>query len=143
VRILAVRFLARRPETEAKTAVLGAIEDPVPEVQTAALAALSPLQATDAIRVVTELLGGDTDWPVRVRAAATLGRLGRGSADPRAIAALSAVATTDSFALVRDAAVQALFQVDEARARGVLSEIAANDPEPRVRQRARTLLDRR
>jgi hypothetical protein len=55
-------------------------------------------------------------------------------------AELTRAATSDSYALVREAAVRALFAVDPAAARPVLERVEKTDAEPRVRNAAWQLL---
>jgi HEAT repeat protein len=94
------------------------------------------------VPAVIGLLDSAGDWPVRVRAAQTLGVLAAGSRDAKASSALARAATRDSFALVREAAARALALVDRDSARAVLQRIAAGDVEPRVRRAAESLLQR-
>lgn len=141
-RTLAVQFLASRKEPPAHEAVLAALEDPDPSVKRAALAAVGASRDPRAIGVVTELLQPDVDWPLRVRATEALGEVAAGSANQTAFRALEATAITDSYALVREAAVRALHRVDPSHARTTLERVVANDPEPKVRNVAKGLLQK-
>ncbi len=86
-------------------------------------------------------------WPLRVRAAEALGRMGHAGgpggnpgAGSAVVETLSTAARSDPFALVREAAARALGSVDAAAARPVLEALAKNDAEPRVRETAGELL---
>ncbi len=141
VRARSVQFLATRPEPAAKRAVVGALADSDERVLRAALAAVSTTQGLEAVAAVAALLTSKRGWPVRVRAAETLGRLATDSTHPKAVLALSKAARQDDYALVREAAVRALARVDPKAARKVLAEVVDSDSEPRVRKAAKALLD--
>jgi HEAT repeat protein len=142
VRTRVVELLARRPEPEAQAAVVDALSDPEDGVRRAALAAIGPVRSAKLVGAVGKLVKESPSWPLRVRAADALGRLGAGGADGRAaiVETLSAAARGDGYALVREAAVRALVQSDKAAAKAVLEELAQKDPEPRVREAAAELL---
>jgi tetratricopeptide (TPR) repeat protein/HEAT repeat protein len=141
VRLSALRFLAHRAETPAKSAVAAALKDELTSVRRAALAALDA-DTPEAKGAVVALLKEEPDWALRANAVETLGRVAQGSRDPEVVAALSASATKDTFAIVREAALPALVAVDPARARRVLEGVHDSDPEPRVKARAQALLER-
>ena len=143
VRTRAVELLARRPEAEAQAAVIDALSDPEESVRRTALSAIGPVQHAPTIAAVARVLQTSPSWPLRVRASEALGRLGAGGADPSVVDTLAAAARTDDYALVREAAARALAPIDRARARPILEELAAKDPEPRVRQTATELLTAR
>jgi tetratricopeptide (TPR) repeat protein/HEAT repeat protein len=140
VRTRAVELLARRPDPIAQAAVIDALSDPDEGVRRTALSAIGSVKHAPTIAAVAKLLQTSTSWPLRVRASEALGRLGRGGADPGVVDALAAAARTDDYALVREAAARALAPLDRARAKPVLEDLAAKDPEPRVRQTATELL---
>ncbi len=145
VRTRAVELSARRPEPEAQAAVIDALSDPEESVRRAALSSLGPVKHAATVNAVAKLVKEAPSWPLRVRAAEALGRLGLSSsatAESKAmiLATLSAAAKEDSYALVREAAVRALAPVDKAAAKAVLQEIAAKDVEVRVRETAKELL---
>lgn len=142
VRADAAAFLARRPEPEARRALVAAVHDSDPDVQRSALSGLSSADAALAAPEVLSLLERDTAWPVRLRAVETLGALGgvQGKAAADVARALVRVAQNDAFALVREAALRSLSQVAPAAARPVLARSTTADPEPRVRQTAATML---
>lgn len=141
VRTRAVELCARRSEPEAQAAVVDALGDPEDSVRRAALAALGPVQSERLVTAVSKLVKEAPTWPLRVRAAEALGRLGRGG-ESRAliVETLSLAARGDSYALVREAAARALWPVDQGAARPVLEELARKDAEPRVRETAAELL---
>jgi tetratricopeptide (TPR) repeat protein len=140
VRSRAVGLLATRAEPAARTTVLDSLSDPDERVQASALAAVAKSRAPGSVEAVARLLGANGPWPIRVRAAETLGVLAAGSGDAGAVQALSAAVRTDEYALVREAAIKALVAVDRRAARPVLERAADNDSEPRVRLTARSLL---
>jgi tetratricopeptide (TPR) repeat protein len=137
VRTRAIQWLATRGEPAAQKAVIDALDDDDPGVRRAALSAVEQTRPAGAVAAVTSLLGASQDWTARVRAAEALGKLAAGSKDKAAVAALSKAALTDDTALVREAAVVALYAVDADAAKVVGAKVAASDPEPRVRARAK------
>jgi HEAT repeat protein len=142
IRQLSLRLLGTRPDAAARKRVILALEDRDEQVQRTALSGLSTLAAPhrpEAIDAIVALLVGRSDWPVRVRAAEALGELGRGSRNPKAVAALKQASQRDGYALVREASLRALLLVDESAARPVLKHAADKDSEPRVRELARAL----
>ncbi|MEJ7728510.1 MAG: HEAT repeat domain-containing protein [Polyangiaceae bacterium] len=138
----APEVLARRREPEAQAAVIDALADPEDEVRRAVRAGSQPSETT--VDAVAKLLATSTSWPLRVRAAEALGRLGRaaggGPATKRAVDTLAKAARGDAYALVREAAVRALAPLDPTAAAPVLQALAASDPEPRLRAVAKELL---
>jgi hypothetical protein len=68
-----------------------------------------------------------------------MGRLGAAGAGPDAGRRLSEAATRDAYALVRQAALEALASFDASAARALGTRMAASDPEPRVREAARAI----
>jgi HEAT repeat protein len=141
VRTRAVELLARRAEPEAQAAVIDALGDPEESVKRAALAAVGPVKSERLIAAVGKLVKESPSWPLRVRAAEALGRLGAGGAGSAAIIeTLSAAACNDDYALVREAAARALAASDKASAKTVLEQIQSKDAEPRVREAAGELL---
>jgi cellulose synthase operon protein C len=141
VRLSALRFLAHRTEAPAKAAVVAALKDELTSVRRAALAALDASNP-EAKAAVVALLKSEADWALRANAVETLGRVAENSRDPEVVLALSASATKDAFAIVREAALPALVAVDPAEARRVLEGVHDSDPEPRVKARAQALLER-
>jgi len=141
VRVFALRFLGRRAEALAQRAVSGALKDEQSSVRRAALAAITD-SSLESKRLVIELLKSEADWALRESAAETLGRIGAGSQDAEVFAALGQSAKDDSFAIVREAALEALVRVDAVRAERALKLSHDSDPEPRVKSRAQALLDR-
>ncbi len=143
VRQRAVELCARRPEAEAQAAVVDALGDPDETVRRAALAALGRVKHPPTIAAVAALVRQSASWPLRVRAAEALGRLGAGGPPAGMIEALAEAARGDAFALVREAAARAIAALDPKGAEALLRELAANDPEPRVRSVATELIQGR
>jgi len=141
VRLFALRFLGHRAEPAAKAAVAAALTDELGSVRRAALATLTASDPRAATAVIA-LLAVEPDWALRALAAETLGRVAAGSSSPQVVAALSQCASKDPFALVREAALEALVLVDPTAAKRVLQVSHDSDPEPRVKARAQALLQR-
>jgi len=139
VRTRAIQLLATRKEPAASKAVLDSLDDPDDGVQRAALAAIASARPSGGVEAVTHLLATAKDWAARVRAAETLGTLAAGSHDKKGAEALEGAATRDDTALVREAALRALAKVDPEAAQRVATKMAGSDPEPRVRETAKTL----
>jgi HEAT repeat protein len=116
---------------------MGALDDPDDGVQRSALDAVARRRPNGATDAVIALLEQEKSWPIRVRAAETLGDVSAGSRNKRAFAALVAAAKNDPYALVREAAVKALWKVDAVGAKATLGKIAEHDSEPRVRAAAK------
>jgi predicted Zn-dependent protease len=138
VRITAVEFLGARPEPQARAALASALRDRDPAVRRVALGAIPRGDAALA-SAVAALLGEEKDWALRVTAAEVLGA-GGGTASADVVEALTRAATSDEYALVREAAVRALHAVNPTAARPVLERLRETDPEPRVRDAAWQLM---
>jgi cellulose synthase operon protein C len=143
VRTRAVEFLGRRPEPEAQSAVIDAFADPEEAVRRAAISSVGQVKHPATAAAVAKIVKDSPSWPLRVRAAEALGRLGTGNPTPIVVETLARAAQRDPYALVREAAARALAPLDRAAARPVLQELAAKDPEPRVREAAAELLKAR
>lgn len=140
-RVLAVRLLGTRSEGVARSAVLAALEDREDSVRTAALEAVVAARPPGATEAVIKLLAPSENWPIRLRAARALAAVATAQSDrDKAATALTTAASKDSVALVREAAVKALFEVSKERARATLQQVAEKDAETRVRQTANKLL---
>ena len=141
VRLFALHFLGHRAEPAAEAAVGAALKDDQSAVRRAALATLDASDPQAAAAVIA-LLEVEPDWALRALAAETLGRVAAGTASAPAVTALSQRASKDAFALVREAALEALVLVDPTAAKRVLQVSHDNDPEPRVKAKAQALLQR-
>ena len=145
---MALRFLATREEPAARRTLVAALGDRDENVQRVALIALGKQAHPETIAAVLEKLDSDESWPMRVAAARTLAAYRPRT--PQAVAPLPAyrtavehlarVAQQDDYALVRQAALEALAQLSAADARPVLQRLASSDEEPRVREAAQRLL---
>jgi HEAT repeat protein len=138
VRTRAIQFLARRPEDLAQGAMVDALADPDEAVQRFAIGAVGAKANQPVVKQVVSLLQHGGSWSLRVRAAEALGRVGP-SAKAGAFAQLADVARTDIYALVREAAMRALAQIDPTAARPTLREITTRDAETRLRALAADL----
>ena len=141
VRLFALRFLGHRTEPAARAAAFAALKDDLGAVRRAALATLDASDPQAAAGVIA-LLEVEPDWALRALAAETLGRVAAGSSNAEATRALSQRASKDAFALVREAALEALVLVNPEAAKHVLQVSHDSDPEPRVKARAQALLQR-
>jgi tetratricopeptide (TPR) repeat protein/HEAT repeat protein len=141
VRAQAIALLARRAEPEAQEAVVAALDDPDEAVRRAALSAVGTVAAPATVRAIARVSRDAPSWSSRVRAVEALGRLGRRGASPLIVEALAASARRDPYALVREAAMRALAPLDASASRAVFAELERRDPEPRIRQAARELLE--
>ncbi len=147
IRARALVLVAHAPSDEAAQAVVGGLEDGNEAVQRVALAAVATPRADGsavpasarAVAAVGKLLATHESWAMRVLAAQAMGRLGHAGAGPDAVARLTDAATKDSYALVRQAALEALATFDASAARTLAARVAAGDPEPRVRDAARAI----
>lgn len=140
VRTRAVELLARRPEKEAQSAIVDALSDPEESVRRAVLSAIGNVKDTDTLAAVAKVGREAQSWPLRVRAAEALGRLGNGADSKMAAETLATMAKLDDYALVREPALRSLVALDKAAAEPVLLELAEKDPEPRIRAIAGELL---
>jgi tetratricopeptide (TPR) repeat protein len=136
IRAGALAFLGSRQEPVARDAVVNALGDADPSVRRAALAVARTTDPAVASAVAARLTR-EEDWALRVAAAEALARA-PGVAS--GVSELTRAATTDGYALVREAAVRALFAVDPRAAKPVLERIEQTDAEPRVRNAAWQLL---
>ena len=149
IRTKALVLVARSSSEAAMAAIVAGLEDASEAVQRVALSALggarpgaagAPAGAAGerAAGATAKILATHDNWAMRVLAARALGRLGAGgcaSASPP----LQEAATKDAYALVRQAALEALASFDAASAGAVASRLAATDPEPRVRDTAKAI----
>lgn len=136
IRASALAFLGSRREPLARDAIVNALGDADPAVRRAALAAAPTTDPTVA-RAVAARLAAEDDWALRVAAAEALARA---PGSTNGTAELTRAATADTYALVREAALRALFSVNPGAARPVLERARQTDPEPRVRNDAWQLL---
>ena len=147
IRTKAVVLVARSSSEGAVEAIAAALEDPNEAVQRVALAAVAApradgghIEAGDrALRALGRILSTNESWPIRVLAARAMGRLGSAGAGQEASRRLIEAATSDAYALVRQAALESLATFDGPGARTLAARVAAVDPEPRVREAARAL----
>ncbi|HEY5145759.1 MAG TPA: HEAT repeat domain-containing protein, partial [Polyangiaceae bacterium] len=151
IRTKAIVLVARSSDDAATGAVVSALEDPSEAVQRVAIAAVGapgtagrPAADARAIAAVAKILATHDSWAMRILAAQALGRLGAIDAVDRGAsrevgARLSEAAAKDSYALVRQASLEALASFDPADARVLAQRMVATDPEPRVREAASAL----
>jgi len=147
VRTRAIVLVARSSSDAAVEAVVAGLEDPDEAVQRVALAAVGAARAEGgrapasarAVTAVGKILATNDSWAMRVLAARALGRLGGGGGGPDAARFLGEAALKDSYALVRQAALEAIAAFDRTGARLLAARMATGDPEPRVREGAQAI----
>jgi tetratricopeptide (TPR) repeat protein len=149
LRTKAIVLVARSSDDAATEVVVAALGDSNEAVQRVALSAVGGPRAGGqaaagderAIAAVAKILATHEVWAIRILAARALGRLGGLStaAAAGAAARLAEAATGDTYALVRQAALESLASFDPAGARAIALRLAATDPEPRVREAATAL----
>ncbi len=94
----------------------------------AALSSVGPVRSEKLTSAVAALVKDSPSWPLRVRAAEALGRLGGGGGAPASLLdTLTTAARGDAFALVREAAARAVTAVDTATAKPLLEELTRTD----------------
>ncbi len=140
VRARAVRVLALETSPDATRAVVEALGDSDDLVERTALVSLSNTDDPRAIEAVTELARRSPAWPVRARAAEALGGIGKGAAEKTVAPVLAAIVRGDPIAFVREAAIRALGSFDPGAVREALSRAETSDPEPRLRELAKEML---
>ena len=139
IRMSAVVLLARSPSDAATMAIVDATKDASEAVQRVALAAVGSQRDPRAVSAVANVLLRHDNWAIRVLAAQALGRLGD-AGDARAVLSpLREAAIRDPYALVREAALRAVFAFDPKDAGTLSASMAKDDAEPRVREVARDL----
>jgi hypothetical protein len=147
IRTKAIVLVARSSSDASVDAVVAGLDDSNEAVQRVALAAVAlprtdgarPPASARAVAAVGRALDGHESWAIRVLAAQAMGRLGAAGAGPDASRRLTEAATRDAYALVRQAALEALASFDTPAARTLGTRMAAADPEPRVREAARAI----
>jgi HEAT repeat protein len=148
IRARAITLVARSASDAAIDAVVAGLEDPDEAVQRVALASVGA-RATDgsairanprAVAAAGRILSTHDSWAVRILAAEALGRLGVAGGGPEASRRLSDAASRDSYALVREKALESLAAFDSRGAHTLATTMAASDPEPRVRDAALAIL---
>jgi tetratricopeptide (TPR) repeat protein/HEAT repeat protein len=140
IRPRAIQFLATRKEDEAQDAIVHALADRDEAVQKLAVASIGPVANPAVVMAIAALLDPMHSWPLRVRAAEALGRVG--PAASAAFAALARSASADEYALVREAAIRSLDRVNRGLAQPIFRERAEKDAEARLRALAKELASR-
>lgn len=143
LRIRAIRVLGHARSDEAQQAIVDALDDDDEAVQQAALMVLGQMGSGAALNAVSNLLASERSWAMRLRAARALGSLPAPKASEVVVSTLARAAQHDDYALVRQAALEALVSVAPAKARAVLEQAAATDAEPSVRETAAKLLQKK
>jgi hypothetical protein len=137
IRMKAVVLLASSTSDAAASEVVRATRDASEAVQRVAFGAIGTQRSAEAIQAVTQALEHHDNWAMRVLAAAALGRLGLAGGGDEVARTLRRSATRDEYALVREAALMSLAKFDPVGGRELADQMAAADPEPRVRDAAR------
>ncbi len=134
-----VVLLTRSANPAAEAAVVRALSESNDLVQRTALAAVGAQADREAVAQVSRILLTHESWALRVLAAQAMGRLGGSGARAAAQSVLLQAAVHDPYALVREAALEALASFDGDGARTLAHGMAGADPEPRVRATARRI----
>ena len=139
VRKEALRSLTRLGDPESGPIVVGLLDDPDPEVRTAAAVAAGELRAARALKPLIAALDETKDPDVAVPLIRALGRI----ADPGAVVSIEKRAVPSMFSKprrdVRIAAYRALSEIGTPRARRLLNQ-AIDDRDPGVRAAVREIL---
>lgn len=136
----AVRWLGRRDGKIVREALGDALDSPNAEVQRLAIAELAVRGDATNVAGLATVLSTHKEWSVRADAARALGQIGKRDATAAVEPALLKAAKGDKFAFVREAALRGLAASGRPSAKAALVEAQAGDPEPRVREVAKTLL---
>lgn len=139
LRTKAVVVLARLSGPLARDAIASALNDSSEDAQRMALAAIGPEASPKAGAAVERILAGHESWAMRAAAAQALGRMGASHPESEAALARATTVPAQPFALVREAAIQALAAVNASSARKVATTMMIQEPEPRVRETARQI----
>lgn len=141
-RRLALEWLAPHHHEAARRALVAALKDDDPSVQTSALFLLEKYPSALATPALASLLTLSPSWSIRRLAAQTLRSSATRVAPSVELArALTQSALTDSYALVRNEAARTLQALSPQTAHSVLETLAQSDAEPEVRETAHQLLD--
>jgi tetratricopeptide (TPR) repeat protein/HEAT repeat protein len=138
VRARVTLLLARSASPAATAAVIRSLGDPDESVQRTALSAIDKPDP-NAVAAVARVLATHKSWAMRELAVQAMGRLGAAGARAAAADSLRAAATTDAYALVREAALVALASFDADAGRALARKLVSTDPEPRVVETARKI----
>jgi HEAT repeat protein len=136
MRTRAVTLLVRSTSDAAAVAVVQAVTDENENVQRVALASIGKHVDQKTVGTVAGVLHDHESWAMRVLAAQALGRLGASGAGAEATRHLKDAALKEPYALVREVALRALASYDKGEAAQLATQMAAHDPEPRVRETA-------
>ena len=137
LRLQSITLLAASESPASVAALVDALSDPEESVERVALLALGTSAShreAKALDEVARVLEKSDVWSVRVLAAQALARLGSGAhgvVSPLAATHLEQAALHDPYAMVREAALRALVEVDRARS-------ASASPPPRGERRRAT-----
>jgi tetratricopeptide (TPR) repeat protein len=136
IRTKAIVLLGRSKSDSASAAIAQAVTDGNDSVQRVALASIGHHADAKAAFAVAKVMRSHESWAMRVLAAQALGRLGAAGAGAEATRQLKEAATTEAYALVREAALVALASYDRSEASQLGAQMARTDPEPKVRETA-------
>jgi len=145
VRKTAIELLAKSPHVTAQQVIVDALSDDDASVVTMTLSAMR-IPVPNSMRHAARLLREAQRWPTRAHAARALGRLSVEAARRQLWTqalqkTLRGAATSDSFALVREAATRGLGRRPHANL-ATLEGLAKADQEPSVRATAKAALQR-
>ena len=110
------------------------------EQKRAALSAINVISSKELCDAVIALANSAPSWSIRSRAAAALASVRGDALVAQTVAALEKLAAGDSYALVRETALQALHGVAGKDAATFIRTRATEDSEEQVRKAAQTLI---
>lgn len=139
MRMKAIVLLSRSKSEAATAAIARAMTDSSDAVQRVALSNIGGKADPTAVTAASKVMRTHESWAMRVLAAQALGRLGGAEATKQ----LKEAAVKEPYALVREAALVALASYDKNEASQLATQMAAHDAEPRVRETAAKIRDRR
>jgi HEAT repeat protein/beta-lactamase regulating signal transducer with metallopeptidase domain len=130
----AVEALGARSEDQALDALVRiARDDPSADIQTEAVETLGDLKDQRGVPALVDILGSHPRSAARSEALETLAEAAEAA---QALTVLSQTAQRDPDPEVQRAAVEALGQLEDPAARGLLVDLARSHPRPEVRQEA-------
>lgn len=140
LKIRALRILEGSSEEIASTALIEALQDSDETVVRAALTTIVSTPGTKALLPLARLLANSPSWSLRTVSASALGTLARreGAASDAAFKALATAASSDPFAMVREASLRALAGSNTTYLQEALQH-AEGDVEPAIQELAAQL----
>ncbi len=140
VQAQAARVLSSSTSDEAARGLARTLSEGDDEQKRAALSAINVISSKELCDAVIALANSAPSWSIRSRAAAALASVRGDALVAQTVAALEKLAAGDSYALVRETALQALHGVAGKDAATFIRTRATEDSEEQVRKAAQTLI---